>query len=129
MAIARKHAVPQSRNEHQRLTSDRYSQEEVASASSSSAAINSLKHIQQGRQLGITDNPSLWYVLIYHQGCGYWKRQTTSVLKRRSATEGFTSEDLIIAINRQLNTKDVTEIAVPTAAQENPSDTKPPSQL
>jgi predicted Zn-dependent protease len=62
---------------------------------------DSLKHIQKGRQLGITDNPQLRIVMLYHEGLLLLHKgdfdaahKTLSILSR----EGVDNEDLINAL-------------------------------
>jgi tetratricopeptide (TPR) repeat protein len=66
---------------------------------------DALKHIQQGRRLGITDNPNLRNVMLYHEGLLLLAKEdfenaqkTLSSLSR----EGVDSEDLIAALGLSL---------------------------
>lgn len=62
---------------------------------------DSLKHIQQGRRLGITDNPNLWHVMLYHEGLLLLEKgdfETAQETLGEISKEGVKNEDLIIAV-------------------------------
>ncbi len=62
---------------------------------------DSLKHIQQGRRLGITDNPNLRSVMLYHEGLLLLTKgdfETGQKMLGSLSREGFNSEDHIIAL-------------------------------
>lgn len=62
---------------------------------------DSFKHLQRGRQLGLPNNPSLWHVLLYHQGLLLLEKgdfETAQETLEKLSKENVKNEDLIIAI-------------------------------
>ncbi|MBO0798703.1 MAG: tetratricopeptide repeat protein, partial [Blastocatellia bacterium] len=62
---------------------------------------DALKHIQKGRQLGITDNPNLRNVMLYHEGLLLLDKEDYENAHKALASlgrEGVESENLIAAL-------------------------------
>src|SRR5262245_23409074 len=62
---------------------------------------DALIHIQQGRQLGITDNPNLRNVMLYHEGLLLLEKEDFESAQKALASlsrEGVDNEDLIAAL-------------------------------
>jgi tetratricopeptide (TPR) repeat protein len=62
---------------------------------------DALKHIQQGRQLGITDNPNLRKVMLYHEGLLLLDKEDFETAQKTLGSlsrEGVENEDLIAAL-------------------------------
>jgi tetratricopeptide (TPR) repeat protein len=62
---------------------------------------DALKHLQQGRQLGITDNPNLRNVMLYHEGLLLLDKEDFETAQKTLGSlsrEGIDNEDLIAAL-------------------------------
>lgn len=62
---------------------------------------DALKHIQHGRQLGITDNPNLRKVMLYHEGLLLLDKEDFATAQQTLGSlsrEGVQNEDLIAAL-------------------------------
>jgi tetratricopeptide (TPR) repeat protein len=77
---------------------------------------DALKHIQQGRQLGITDNPNLRNVMLYHEGLLLLDKEDFEAAQKTLGSlsrEGVENEDLIAALG--LSVLRVRPSALPSA--------------